>query len=75
MNKKYEFESWYVDISDTILEIMVNIEPDKISYRCLINTYNDPYVIFYCEGICPADKNDFEKHLFEYLKEKYPGHF
>ena len=71
VNMSYKFESWFVDISDNVLRV----ECDN-GYIMLIDTYSDPYMIFYSNGNKPEENvEEFEEELFKYLKEKYPEHF
>ena len=44
-------------------------------YKMVVNTWDDPYYVYYAGGNAPDDKEEFEKKLFEYISSKYPEHF
>ena len=44
-------------------------------HKMLINTWDDPYCVYYAGGNTPDNKEEFEKRLFDYLSSKYPEHF
>ena len=71
---KYSFESEFTENQGNVLR--VNCESfDGEYYDVLIDTYDDPYKIYYCEGAYPKDNEKFRDELFAYLKKKYPEHF
>lgn len=69
----YRFDTYFIDSSDLILQ--VDCRCDNGSYHILINTYKDPYTLYYEESNCPDNIEEFRKALFDYLKEKYPTIF
>ena len=68
---KYEFS---VDQLDEYL-FSIEVEAKGSDFKLLINTYDDPYQVYYGGGqaleTLTAD-NDFEKKLFDYLEANYP---
>ena len=54
---------------------MISTEGSDEFYKMVINTWDDPYCVYYAGGNSPDDKEEFEKKLFEYLSSKYPEHF
>lgn len=54
---------------------MISSEGSGEFYKMVINTWDDPYCVYYAGGNAPDDKEEFEKKLFEYLSSKYPEHF
>lgn len=54
---------------------MISSEGSDEFYKMVINTWDDPYCVYYAGGNAPDDKEEFEKKLFEYLSSKYPEHF
>ena len=54
---------------------MISTEGSGGFYKMIINTWDDPYCVYYAGGNSPNDKEEFEKKLFEYLSSKYPEHF
>lgn len=69
---EYSFESYFVEVNDQVLR--VECENEKEYYNLLIDTYDDPYKIYF-SGKCPPDEERFRKILFDYLEKQYPGYF
>ena len=74
--KKYKFDSYFVDVSDSFLQVRCEAEDDGgVNCVLLIHTYDDPYKVYYLEGVHPEDIKAFEDMLFDYLRGTYPTHF
>lgn len=78
--KEYIFESSFVDVSDLVLSINCSVacaNSDGYSFCVMINTWDDPYTVYYC-GWYPvnqSEEDEFRDALFDYLRAKYPEHF
>lgn len=72
---KYSFESEFVEVNEQVLKVYCKSK-DK-SFTVLIDTYGDPYMIYYypLSEIDKEEEEDFRKQIFIYLAEKYPGYF
>lgn len=71
----YKFESEFVDINEQVLHITCKTENNRF-YDMLINTWDDPYVVYY-SGVKPDNEEVlvFKEWMFDYLIDKYPDHF
>ena len=68
---EYEFS---VDKIDEAL-YSIEVETKDCGFKLLINTYDDPYQVYYGGGQALetlTSDNDFEKKLFDYLEANYP---
>ena len=72
---KFEFESEFVEVNNQVLKVFCKSK--NKTFSVLIDTYNDPYMIYYNVSniMNNEDKNDFTQQIFDYLSEKYPEHF
>lgn len=71
---KYKFESEFVEINEQVLRI--HCESDNHAFDCLIDTYADPYMIYYPLNVLDEEEEEnFEEQIFDYLREKYPTRF
>lgn len=68
--------SYFGDVNETVLHVHVKCKNKDEKYNILIDTYEDPYLVYY-SGSRPneQEEKEFEKSLFEYLKNQYPEHF
>lgn len=69
---EYTFECDFVDPNNTVLH--VNCEGEDESYYMLIDTWDDPYLVYY-SGKQPKDNEGFRKVLFNHLKGEFPEYF
>lgn len=72
---KYSFESEFVEVNDQVLKVHCRSK-DK-SFTVLIDTYGDPYMIYYYPlgAIDKEEEEIFREQIFTYLLEMYPGYF
>ena len=73
---KFEFESEFVEVNNQVLKVFCKSK--NKSFSVLIDTYDDPYMIYYnVQNIMndEEEENDFTKQIFDYLSEKYPEYF
>ena len=68
-----DFESEFVETNAQVLRVICDTL-DEEYYDMLIDTYSDPYKIYYSTDK-PKDEESFREALFDYLKEKYPEYF
>lgn len=72
--KEYNFESEFTDPQENVMRVYCeNI--NKEYYDVLIDTWNDPYKIYYPSGALPQNEQKFRNEIFDYLKKKYPEYF
>ena len=71
---KYNFESEFTDQQENVMRIYCENMNNEY-FDVLIDTWNDPYKIYYPSGAFPQDEENFRDELFAYLKKKYPEHF
>jgi hypothetical protein len=70
----FKFESEFVEVNDQVLKIYCKSENN--SFYCLIDTYGDPYMIYYPLNVLNEDEEEsFRDQIFDYLEKKYPGYF
>ncbi len=72
---KFEFESEFVEVNNQVLKVFCKSK-NKL-FSVLIDTYDDPYMIYYNVSNIMNDEeeNDFTQQIFDYLSEKYPEYF
>lgn len=72
--KEYSFESEFTDQQENVMRIYCE-NANKEYFDVLIDTWNDPYKIYYPYGALPEDEEKFRDEIFAYLEKKYPEHF
>lgn len=73
---KFEFESEFVEVNNQVLKVFCKSK--NKSFSVLIDTYDNPYMIYYNVSNIMNDEeeeNDFTQQIFDYLSEKYPEYF
>ena len=72
---KFEFESEFVEVNNQVLKVFCKSK--NKSFSVLIDTYNDPYMIYYNVPNIMNDEeeSDFMQQIFDYLSEKYSEYF
>ena len=72
---KFKFESEFVEVNNQVLKVFCKSK-NKL-FSVLIDTYDDPYMIYYNVSNIMNDEeeNDFTQQIFDYLSEKYPEYF
>ena len=73
---KFEFESEFVEVNNQVLKVFCKSK--NKSFSVIIDTYDDPYMIYYNVPNIMNDEeeeNDFTQQIFDYLSEKYPEYF
>ena len=72
---KFKFESEFVEVNNQVLKVFCKSK--NKSFSVLIDTYDDPYMIYYNVSNIMNDEeeNDFTQQIFDYLSEKYPEYF
>ena len=73
---KFEFESEFVEVNNQVLKVFCKSK--NKSFSVLIDTYDDPYMIYYNVPNIMNDEeeeNVFTHQIFDYLSEKYPEYF
>ncbi len=76
--KEYSFESEFTDQQENVMRVYcenANKECYDVLYDVLIDTWNDPYKIYYPSGAFPQDEEKFRDEIFDYLAKKYPEYF
>lgn len=73
---QYKFKSGYTELYSCILRVYCENKSGKC-YELLVdfNEDEDPYQVYYLEGIIPDDNERFRKELSTYLNENYPECF
>ena len=71
----FKFESEFVEVNDQVLKIYC--ESENNSFCCLIDTYGDPYMIYYPINVVftTEEEENFRNQIFKYLKKKHPKYF
>lgn len=70
----FKFESEFVEVNDQVLKI--HCESENNSFSCLIDTYGDPYMIYYPLNVLNENEEEsFREQIFDYLEKKYPEYF
>lgn len=70
----FTFESEFTDLQENVLRVFCTDTDDTFSV--LIDTYNDPYMIYYPLDIFDGQmEEEFREQIFNYLVNKYPDHF
>ena len=71
---KFKFESEFVEVNNQVLKIYC--ESENNSFCCLIDTYGDPYTIYYpLNALNENEEQNFRDQIFDYLGKKYPEYF
>lgn len=72
---KFKFESEFVEVNNQVLKVFCKSK--NKSFSVLIDTYNDPYMIYYNVPNIMNDEeeSDFMQQIFDYLSEKYSEYF
>lgn len=72
---KFKFESEFVEVNNQVLKVFCKSK--NKSFSVLIDTYDDPYIIYYNVPNIMNDEeeSDFMQQIFDYLSEKYPEYF
>lgn len=73
-NNRYIFESEFVDTNNIFLKVNCEDTVNDVGFCILINTYDDPYLLYYSNMI-PENEEYFRTSIFEYLQSKYPDYF
>ena len=70
----FTFESEFTDLQENVLRVFCT-DTDG-TFSVLIDTYNDPYMIYYPLGIFDGQmEEEFREQIFNYLVNKYPDRF
>ena len=72
---KFKFESEFVEANNQVIKVYCEAK-DKC-FTVLIDTYEDPYMIYYSAFylVSEDEEENFRKQIFDYLKKKYPEYF
>lgn len=71
----FNFESEFVEVDGQVLKVYC--ESKNKCFNVLIDTYRDPYMIYYdhINAITKDEEEDFRKEIFDYLENQYPEYF
>lgn len=71
---KMIFESEFTDPQENVIRVYCT--DDSGTFSVLIDTWNDPYQIYYPLGIFDTEmEEEFRDQIFDYLVKKYPEYF
>lgn len=75
MMENFEFDSEWVETNNQVLKVFC--DGDNGLFSVLIDTYCDPYMIYYPINVVFTTKEEenFRNQIFKYLKKNYPEYF
>ena len=73
--ENFEFDSEWIGTDLKVLKVFC--DGDNGLFSVLIDTYSDPYMIYYPINVVftTEEEENFRNQIFKYLKKKHPAYF